>query len=79
MGAAASGVIIGIIRIITKCSLPQTAEGLRASTQIYLAASACITAVCLVLYEQLMPRLDVIQHHREKLQSEWRMQDIPAN
>jgi hypothetical protein len=70
MGAAASGVIIGIIRIVTKGSLPQTAAGLRTSTQIYFAASASITAVCLVLYELLMPRLDVIQHYRGKLQGE---------
>jgi equilibrative nucleoside transporter 1/2/3 len=70
MGAAASGVIIGILRIVTKGSLPNTAEGLRASTQLYFAASACITAVCLVLHELLMPRLDVIQTYRKMLQSE---------
>jgi hypothetical protein len=70
MGAAASGVIIGIIRIVTKGSLPQTASGLRTSTQIYFAASACITAACVGLYELLMPRLDVTQHYRGKLQGE---------
>jgi hypothetical protein len=78
MGAAVSGVIIGIICIVTKGSLPQTAAGLRTSTQLYFAASACITAECLVLYEQLMPRLDVIQHYRAQLQSEWRMQGMTA-
>jgi hypothetical protein len=36
MGAAASGVTIGILRLITKGSLPQTLDGLRVSTQVGL-------------------------------------------
>ncbi|WIA31296.1 hypothetical protein OEZ86_002198 [Tetradesmus obliquus] len=78
MGAAASGVIIGTIRIITKGSLPQTAAGLRTSTQIYFAASGAITAVCIALYELLMPRLDVIQHYRGKLQAERDVAELVA-
>lgn len=67
MGAAASGVIVSIIRVVTKGSLPQTPEGLRISTQIYFAISSLITAVCLALYELVMPRLDVTQFYRGKL------------
>jgi hypothetical protein len=36
MGAAASGVTIGALRLVTKGALPQTLDGLRVSTQVRL-------------------------------------------
>lgn len=67
MGMSASGVTIGILRIATKGALPQDAAGLRVSTQIYFAAASAITATCLLLYELVMPRLDVVRYYRSKL------------
>jgi hypothetical protein len=34
MGAAASGVSIGVLRLASKGALPQTLDGLRISTQV---------------------------------------------
>jgi len=70
MGTAASGVTIGVLRLITKGSVPHTLGGLRVSTQAYFAASAAITAAALLLYQLVLPRLDVVQHYRGKLQGE---------
>jgi equilibrative nucleoside transporter 1/2/3 len=71
MGMSASGVIIGILRLITKGALVAEADGLRTSTYIYFACAAAITTACLGLYQFVMPKLDVVQFYRGKLLGQW--------
>jgi hypothetical protein len=40
--------------------------------QAYFAVSAAITAAALLLYMLVLPRLDVVQYYRGKLQGEGR-------
>lgn len=39
--------------------------------QAYFAASAAVTAAALLLYQLVLPRLDVVQYYRGLLQGEW--------
>ncbi len=71
LGASSSGLIISILRVVTKAALPQTGDGLRTATILYFALSALITAACLVTYEYIMPRLDVIAYYRQRLHGAW--------
>lgn len=64
MGAAASGVTIGLLRLVTKASLPQDAAGLRASSHAYFAVSAAITAGALLLHHLVLPRMDEVAYAR---------------
>lgn len=48
IGNGVAGIIVGLLRIITKISLPDTAEGLQTATIIYFALAALSMAVCLV-------------------------------
>eukprot|EP00775_Hariotina_reticulata_P012656 gene12656-12783_t len=78
MGMSASGVVIGILRLITKGALVGAADGLRSSTYIYFACAAAITTACLGLYQLVMPRLDVVQFYRGKLLAEQAAADQAA-
>ncbi|KAJ6741981.1 EQUILIBRATIVE NUCLEOSIDE TRANSPORTER [Salix viminalis] len=54
-GTASSGVLISILRIITKASLPQNPQGLQTSARFYFIVSAiillCCTLSCNLLYK----------------------------
>ncbi|KAI5584095.1 hypothetical protein POPTR_006G068100v4 [Populus trichocarpa] len=54
-GTASSGVLISILRIITKASLPQNPQGLQTSAHFYFIVSAiillCCTLSCNLLYK----------------------------
>ncbi|KAF8069407.1 ETN8 [Scenedesmus sp. PABB004] len=63
-GTASSGVLICLLRIATKASLPATRAGLRRSTALYFAAAGCISAVCWVIFHSVLPRLGVVRHFR---------------
>ncbi|XP_022755140.1 equilibrative nucleotide transporter 8-like [Durio zibethinus] len=61
-GTASSGVLVSILRIITKASLPQTPQGLRASAHFYFIVSTTIL-LCCVLCSNLLYKLPVMQQH----------------
>ncbi|GMJ15661.1 hypothetical protein like AT1G02630 [Hibiscus trionum] len=61
-GTASSGVLVSILRIITKASLPQTPEGLRASAHFYFIVSATIQFCCIFCCN-LLYKLPVMQQH----------------
>ncbi|KAF9624349.1 hypothetical protein IFM89_010375 [Coptis chinensis] len=64
-GTASSGVLVSILRIITKASLPQNTQGLRTSAHIYFAVSILIMVGCIVCCN-ILERLPVMQHYRAK-------------
>ncbi|CBI36321.3 unnamed protein product, partial [Vitis vinifera] len=47
-GTASSGVLVCILRIITKASLPQTPKGLQTSAHFYFIISTFIVVVCII-------------------------------
>lgn len=61
-GTASSGVLVSILRIITKASLPQTPQGLRLSSHLYFLSSTVILVACIVCCN-LLPKLNVMQQH----------------
>ncbi|KAK4481184.1 hypothetical protein RD792_012065 [Penstemon davidsonii] len=67
-GTASSGVLISILRIITKASLPQTPEGLKTSAQFYFLISSSILIGCLVC-SNLLYKLPIMHHHYNNLQN----------
>ncbi|XP_077247974.1 equilibrative nucleotide transporter 1-like [Tasmannia lanceolata] len=63
-GTAASGVLVSVMRIITKAIYPQTANGLRSSANLYFSVSIVVMVICLVCYN-MADRLPVIQYYRD--------------
>ncbi|KAI4384287.1 hypothetical protein MLD38_002462 [Melastoma candidum] len=63
-GTAASGVLISLLRVITKAVYPQDSEGLRKSANLYFAVGIVIMAVCMVFYN-VADRLPVIKYYKE--------------
>ena len=58
-----SGLILSIMRIIIKASLPQDGPGLRRSAFIYFFFAAGIIALCLGAYSMLYA-LPVVRYYR---------------
>lgn len=63
-GTAASGVLISLLRVITKAAYTQDAHGLRSSADIYFAVGIVIMVVCLVFYN-VAHRLPVVKYYKE--------------
>ncbi|KAJ6296344.1 hypothetical protein OIU76_027112 [Salix suchowensis] len=61
-GTASSGVLISILRIITKASLPQNPQGLRTSAHFYFIVSA-VLLLCCTLSCNLLQKLPVMEQH----------------
>lgn len=64
-GTASSGVLVSILRIATKASLPSTPKGLQKSAHFYFIVSTFIIVVCLICCN-LLDKLPVIQHYKQK-------------
>ncbi|KAL5729621.1 hypothetical protein ACHQM5_002547 [Ranunculus cassubicifolius] len=64
-GTASSGVLVSILRIITKASLPHTPQGLKTSAHLYFGVSTIIILGCIVCCNVLQG-LPVMRHYREK-------------
>ncbi|KAL8497954.1 hypothetical protein ACS0TY_021347 [Phlomoides rotata] len=62
-GTASSGVVISILRMITKASLPQTPEGLKTSAQLYFIVSSILLIGC-ILCSNLLHKLPLMHHHK---------------
>ncbi|KAK1551172.1 hypothetical protein Q3G72_031406 [Acer saccharum] len=68
-GTASSGVLVSILRIITKASLPQTPQGLRTSAYFYFIVSTVII-LCCCLGCNLLTKLPVMQQHYRLLSND---------
>ncbi|KAK1256662.1 Equilibrative nucleotide transporter 8 [Acorus gramineus] len=74
-GTACSGVIVCILRIITKASLPHTSNGLQKSAHFYFIVSVFISLGCIICYN-ILESLLVVQYFRKKKTQT--LQNIPA-
>ncbi|KAJ7522806.1 hypothetical protein O6H91_18G027500 [Diphasiastrum complanatum] len=63
-GTAASGVIVSLLRIMTKAALPATASGLRISSNVYFGVSGTFIVICIISYN-LVDKLPVIQYYSQ--------------
>nr|GMD23296.1 equilibrative nucleotide transporter 1 [Ipomoea batatas] len=63
-GTAASGVLVCLLRVVTKAVYPQDAEGLRKSANLYFIVGIALMVVCVVSYN-LAQRLPVIKYYRD--------------
>lgn len=61
-GTAISGVVMSLLRILTKGLLPATPEGLRASASLYFLAAALLCISCIIVYTAVLPRLLRTKH-----------------
>ncbi|KAG4930151.1 hypothetical protein AAZX31_17G110000 [Glycine max] len=68
-GTASSGIIISILRIITKASLPQTPKGLKISAHLYFMV-ATIFLLCCIIFSNLQHKLPVMQQYHQRLHQE---------
>ncbi|XP_058102618.1 equilibrative nucleotide transporter 1-like [Magnolia sinica] len=78
-GLAASGVIVSVLRIITKAIYPHDASGLRSSANLYFGVSIVIMVICLICYN-ISNKLPVIQYYKDlktKAQEEEEENDKP--
>lgn len=64
-GTASSGVIICLLRVLTKAALPATRAGLRKSTSLYFGISGAICLACWGIYYAVLPRLGVVRHYKQ--------------
>ncbi|XP_021760788.1 equilibrative nucleotide transporter 8-like [Chenopodium quinoa] len=64
-GTASSGVLVSVLRVITKASLPENPRGLQTSAHFYFIVSAIIVVVCTIC-SNLLFRLPVMQQHCNK-------------
>ncbi|XP_071715086.1 equilibrative nucleotide transporter 8-like [Rutidosis leptorrhynchoides] len=68
-GNATAGLVVSILRIITKASLPHTQNGLQKSTQIYFVFSALIVGLCIIC-TNVLHKLPVIKCYHNKKQTD---------
>ncbi|KAL4434383.1 hypothetical protein ABPG75_000824 [Micractinium tetrahymenae] len=63
-GTAVSGVVVSVLRVVTKATLPDTEQGLRQSANLYFAIAALVCAACTVVYSYVLPRLPAVQQYK---------------
>ncbi|KAJ4974618.1 hypothetical protein NE237_007792 [Protea cynaroides] len=63
-GTAASGVLVSVLRIVTKAIFAQDAHGLRRSANLYFSVSIVFMAICIVFYN-IADRLPVIKYYKD--------------
>ncbi|GLT87221.1 hypothetical protein SLE2022_053170 [Rubroshorea leprosula] len=49
-GTAGSGVLVSVLRILTKAIYPQDEDGLRKSANLYFATGIVVMVICIILY-----------------------------
>ncbi|XP_023764675.1 equilibrative nucleotide transporter 8 [Lactuca sativa] len=75
-GNASAGVLVCMLRIITKASLPRSRKGLRTSTHIYFFTSTLIELLCFICFN-LLHRIPTIQHYMTKTTQTSHVDDHP--
>ncbi|XP_010250408.1 PREDICTED: equilibrative nucleotide transporter 1 [Nelumbo nucifera] len=63
-GTAASGVLVSILRIITKAMFPQDPHGLRKSAILYFIVGIVVMVICIV-FHNVAHRLPIIQYYKD--------------
>ncbi|KAJ7953634.1 Equilibrative nucleotide transporter like [Quillaja saponaria] len=63
-GTAASGVLVSVLRILTKAMYSQDASGLRKSANLYFAVGIVVMVICSVLYN-IAHRLPVMNYYNK--------------
>lgn len=63
-GTAASGVLVSLLRILTKAVYPQDSHGLRSSANLYFIVSIAVMVVCIIFYN-MAHKLPVIKYYNE--------------
>ncbi|XP_019163987.1 PREDICTED: equilibrative nucleotide transporter 1-like isoform X1 [Ipomoea nil] len=63
-GTAASGILVSLLRILTKAVFPQDADGLRKSANLYFIVSIAVMVLCIVFYN-VAHKLPVIQYYND--------------
>lgn len=68
-GTGVSGVLVSLLRLLTKAIYPQDAHGLRKSANLYFLVSIAMMIICIVMYN-VVHRLPVIKYYNDlKLQA----------
>ncbi|KAK8293387.1 hypothetical protein V6Z11_D06G186100 [Gossypium hirsutum] len=63
-GSGGSGVLVSMLRILTKTVFPQDADGLRKSAYLYFFTSIVFMVICIVLYN-VAHKLPIMQYYEE--------------
>ncbi|KAL9334974.1 hypothetical protein Peur_072155 [Populus x canadensis] len=63
-GTAASGVLVSLLRILTKAVYTQDSHGLRKSANLYFAVGIVVMAICLVFYN-MAHRLPIMKYYAD--------------
>nr|GLL31949.1 equilibrative nucleotide transporter 1-like isoform X2 [Ipomoea trifida] len=63
-GTAASGILVSLLRILTKAVYPQDADGLRKSANLYFIVSIAVMVLCIVFYN-VAHKLPVIKYYND--------------
>ncbi|CAA7014348.1 unnamed protein product [Microthlaspi erraticum] len=64
-GTAGSGVLVSLLRILTKAVYPQDPNGLRKSANLYFSVGIVVVVLCAVFYN-VAHKLPVIKYHEER-------------
>ncbi|KAL8157112.1 equilibrative nucleotide transporter 1 [Apium graveolens] len=68
-GTGVSGVLVSLLRLLTKAIYPQDAHGLRKSANLYFMVSIAVMIICIVAYN-VVHKLPVIKYYNDlKLQA----------
>lgn len=59
-----SGVLVSVLRVITKAVYPQDASGLQKSANLYFSVSIVIVFICMVLYN-IVHKLPIMKYYNE--------------
>ncbi|GMJ09714.1 equilibrative nucleotide transporter 1 [Hibiscus trionum] len=63
-GSGGSGVLVSVLRLLTKAVFPQDADGLRKSAYLYFFTSIVFMAICIVLYN-VAHKLPIMKYYKE--------------
>lgn len=59
-----AGVLVSVLRIITKSIYPQDASGLRESARLYFVVSIVVMVICIIFYN-IVEKLPVVKYYKD--------------
>ncbi|CAH8301501.1 unnamed protein product [Eruca vesicaria subsp. sativa] len=69
-GLGVAGALTSAFRLMTKAAFENSNDGLRKGAMIFLAISAFIQFLCVMLYAYVFPKLPIVKYYRSKAASE---------
>ncbi|WZZ87868.1 hypothetical protein YC2023_116447 [Brassica napus] len=69
-GLGVAGALTSAFRLMTKAAFENSNDGLRKGAMIFLAISAFIQFLCVMLYAYVFPKLPIVKYYRRKAASE---------